>query len=110
VHALDDPTLKLVETDVAAGRALSVQCAGCHGVGLQATGAPGPDLRESAVAFNPRSLTALLKSGALIGHGMPRFQNLTDAEIGELYAYIRAKAREALGKRTKDDTAPRSAL
>jgi quinohemoprotein ethanol dehydrogenase len=110
VHALDDPKLKLNEVDVAAGRALSVQCAACHGVGLQATGTPGPDLRESAIAFKLDSFTTLLKSGALLEQGMPRFQQLSDDQIRELYAYVRAKAREALGKRQKDDTAPHPEL
>jgi quinohemoprotein ethanol dehydrogenase len=98
VHALDDPTLKLNEADVAAGRVLSVQCAACHGVGLQATGTPGPDLRESAIALKIDSFTTLLKSGALLDQGMPRFQQLTDDQIRQLHAYIRAKAREVLSK------------
>ena len=106
VRALDDPAFKLNEADVLAGRALSVQCAACHGVGLQATGTPGPDLRESSIALNLNSFSALLKSGALLERGMPRFQSLSDDEIRDLYAYIRAKAREVLGKRPKDNTAP----
>jgi quinohemoprotein ethanol dehydrogenase len=110
VHALDDPTLKLNEADVTAGRALSVQCAACHGVGLQSTGTPGPDLRESAIALKLDSFTTLLRSGALLEQGMPRFQQLTDDQIRELYAYVRAKAREALGTRSKDDTAPHPQL
>jgi quinohemoprotein ethanol dehydrogenase len=110
VHALDDPTLKLNEADIAAGRALSIQCAACHGVGLQATGTPGPDLRESAIALKIDSFATLLKSGVLLDRGMPRFQQLTDDQIRQLHAYIRAKAREALGKRAKDDTAPHPQL
>jgi quinohemoprotein ethanol dehydrogenase len=110
VHALDDPAFKLNEADVSAGRALSIQCAACHGVGLQATGTPGPDLRESAIALKLDSFTTLLKSGALLEQGMPRFQQLTDDQIRQLYAYVRAKAREALGKRAKDDTAPHPQL
>ena len=110
VHALDNPALKLNEEHVAAGRALSVQCAACHGVGLQATGTPGPDLRESAIALNLDSFSTLLKTGALLEQGMPRFQMLTDDQIRDLYAYIRARAREALGKRAKNDTAPHPQL
>ena len=37
--------------------------------------------------------------------GMPRFDMLTDDEIRQLHAYIRARAREALGKRQPDDRA-----
>ena len=110
VHALDDPALTLDEDDVLAGRALSVQCAACHGVGLQATGTPGPDLRESAIALDLDSFRALLQSGPLMSRGMPRFENLTEDQIRQLHAYIRANAREALGKREKDDTAPSAKL
>ncbi|MFC0203365.1 PQQ-dependent dehydrogenase, methanol/ethanol family [Novosphingobium soli] len=106
IAALDDPALKLDEADVAAGRELSVRCAACHGVGLQATGTPGPDLRESGIALDLASFTELLRSGALIERGMPRFDGLSEAEIRQLHAFIRAKAREALGKRARDDSAP----
>ncbi|MDE8653616.1 PQQ-dependent dehydrogenase, methanol/ethanol family [Novosphingobium album (ex Liu et al. 2023)] len=106
VSALDDPDYKLVEADVQAGRALSIRCAACHGVGLQATGTPGPDLRESAIALNLDSFSTLLKTGALIERGMPRFDMLSDDEIRQLHAYVRAKAREALGKRAKEANAP----
>ena len=97
VHALDDPKLVLDPKDVAAGRALSVQCAACHGVGLHSTGTPAPDLRESGIALQLDSLRDLLKSGALMDQGMPRFEYLTDDQTRQLYAYIRYRAREALG-------------
>lgn len=103
VNALDDPKLKLNEADVAAGRALYVQCAACHGVGLQSTGTPGPDLRESAIALNLDTFRTVLKEGPLMARGMPRFDMLTDEQIRQLHAYIRAGAREVLGKRPKSD-------
>jgi len=99
VHALDNPGLVLNETDVAAGRGLSIQCAACHGIGLHATGTPGPDLRESAIALDFNNFRTLLKEGPLMERGMPRFEMLTDEQIRQLYAYVRAKAREALGTR-----------
>lgn len=70
---------------------------------MHATGTPGPDLRESAIALSLDSLSELLKSGALMERGMPRFEALTDEQIRALYAYIRAKAREALGTRGNTD-------
>lgn len=106
VAALDDPDLVLNEADVAAGRALSVRCAACHGVGFHSAGTPGPDLRESAMALNVDAFGALLKSGALIERGMPRFEMLTDDEIRQLHAYIRSRARVALGKRKDDGATP----
>src|SRR5262249_48060540 len=64
VHAVDDPALVLNEADVQAGKGLSVQCAACHGIALQATGTPGPDLRESGIALRLDTFSQLLKSGA----------------------------------------------
>ena len=111
VNALDDPDLVLDEADVAAGRALSVRCAACHGVGMHATGTPGPDLRESAIALDLDAFSALLKEGTLLERGMPRFEMLSDEEIRQLHAYIRARAREALGLRRESAAAgPRPML
>jgi quinohemoprotein ethanol dehydrogenase len=106
VRALDDPALKLDEADVAAGRGLSIQCAACHGAGMHATGTPGPDLRESGIALDLASFRDLLKSGALMSQGMPRFEYLTDDQTRQLHAYIRAKAREALGLRKVEAQGP----
>jgi quinohemoprotein ethanol dehydrogenase len=107
IHAVDDPSLVISEDDVSAGRALSVQCAACHGVGFYSPGAPGPDLRESGIALSLDSFSQLLKSGALMQNGMPRFQYLSDEQIRQLHAYIRARAREVLGTRKSGgDAAP----
>jgi quinohemoprotein ethanol dehydrogenase len=103
VHALDDAALRLDEGDVATGRALFVQCAACHGAGVHATGTPGPDLRESGIALDLASFRELLKTGALMERGMPRFEYLTDDQTRAIHAYIRSKARESLGLRRKDD-------
>ena len=48
----------------------------------------------------------MLKSGALMDQGMPRFEKLTDELIRQIYSYIRAKAREQLGTRAKDNSRP----
>jgi quinohemoprotein ethanol dehydrogenase len=104
IHAVDDPKLVLNEADIAAGRILSVQCAACHGVGFNSPGTPGPDLRGSGIALDLASFGHLLKTGALLQNGMPRFENLTDEQIRQLHAYIRARAREALGTRKETNT------
>ena len=111
IDALDDPELVLDEADIAAGRTLSIRCAACHGVGVQATGTPGPDLRESAIALQLDNLSELLKTGSLIETGMPRFDMLTDDEIRQLHAYIRKRARDALGEGDgEEESAPRPML
>jgi quinohemoprotein ethanol dehydrogenase len=108
VEALDDAALVLNEADVAAGRALSVQCAACHGIGFHATGAPGPDLRESAIALRLDTFAPFVKAGHMEA-GMPSFPTLTDEQLRQLHAYIRAQAREVLGLRKASDTPPPNA-
>jgi len=98
-YALDDPKLVLNEADVQAGRALSIRCASCHGVGFVSPGTPGPDLRESGIALDLAAFTQVVKEGRM-DVGMPAFEGqLTESEIRQLYAYIRARSREALGLR-----------
>jgi quinohemoprotein ethanol dehydrogenase len=96
VHALDDPKLNLRPEDVAAGRELFRTCAACHGRDLVGVGAPGPDLRESRIALDPEMFWTVVQDGALVERGMPQFADLTPQQMVQLYAYIRAGAREAL--------------
>ncbi len=104
VNALDDPDLVLDEADVAAGRALHLVCASCHGAGFRAAGAPGPDLRESAIAVRLDTFTQLVREGRL-EKGMPNYTWLTEDQIRQLHSYVRARAREVLGKRKPYDPA-----
>ena len=96
VHPLDDPAVVLNPADVAAGDTLyHLGCNGCHGGGLQSSGAPGPDLRESAIALDKEAMWQVLHEGSLLSKGMPRFENFTREQVHQIYSYIRAKAREA---------------
>ncbi len=97
VHALDDPALTLTPAAVALGaRTYNRICTSCHGAGVISTGG-APDLRESAVAFDRASFTALLRQGSLVPRGMPKFDDFSPAQIDGLYQYIRQAAREAKG-------------
>jgi quinohemoprotein ethanol dehydrogenase len=98
VEALDDPDLVINESDVAAGKGLSIACMSCHGAGFRGAGSPGPDLRESAIALRLDTFTQMLKSGRM-DKGMPQFGWMTDVQIRQLHAYLRARAREQLGLR-----------
>jgi quinohemoprotein ethanol dehydrogenase len=99
---LDDPKLKLDAADVARGEMLfTANCASCHGLGAISAGAPAPDLRESAVALDRDGLWSVLHEGALLSRGMPRFENFDATQVGQIYAYIRAQARLALGARAE---------
>lgn len=108
VNALDDPALVLNEADVAAGRAISVQCAACHGIGFHATGTPAPDLRESGITLRLDTFAPFVKAGRMEA-GMPSFPTLTDEQLRQLHAYIRAQSREVLGLRKPSGTPPPNA-
>jgi quinohemoprotein ethanol dehydrogenase len=97
VHARDNPTVQIKASDVDIGHDLFRACAPCHGLNLVSGGAPAPDLRESALALDPQALYSVVHDGALIQQGMPRFEDLTREQILQVYAYIRAGARNALG-------------
>jgi quinohemoprotein ethanol dehydrogenase len=97
VHPLDDPDLVLDPAAVAAGDALyHGACLGCHGGNLMSSGAPGPDLRESAIALDPEALWQVLHDGTLLPRGMPRFPQYTRDQVRQLHSYIRSGAREEL--------------
>jgi quinohemoprotein ethanol dehydrogenase len=99
VHAVDDPAIKLDPADIAAGQNLFLACAACHGRNLVSAGGPGPDLRESVVALQQDRLWSVLHDGVLMSRGMPRYDSFTRDQMRQLYAYIRAGAREVLGTR-----------
>jgi quinohemoprotein ethanol dehydrogenase len=58
--------------------------------------------------MDPEAFWTVLHEGALIQQGMPKFDNLTRQQAMQIYAYIRAGAREALGK-PQPVAAPKSA-
>ena len=62
---------------------------------------PAPDLRESAIALDPRSFQAVVHDGALLQRGMPQFEMFSNTQVNQLYAYIRSRARVALESRAK---------
>jgi quinohemoprotein ethanol dehydrogenase len=97
VHAVDNPTIKLEDAAIVQGHALSIACFACHGPAFNGTGSPGPDLRESKLALSEDAVWSVLHDGALMQRGMPRFDMFTRDHVHELYMYIRAAAREALG-------------
>lgn len=52
-----------------------------------------------------RLLALDAKTSALIEHGMPRLEMLSDTEARQHLAYMRARAREALDTREPDSLA-----
>lgn len=55
-----------------------------------------PDLRESSLALSFEAFRVLLREGALASAGMPKYDDLNDADLRALHAYIRQGARAAL--------------
>ena len=111
-YALDDPKIFLNEKDVLIGRGISIACASCHGAGFRGSGAPGSDLRESGIALDFPSFRQVVKEGRMQS-GMPAFQWMTDDQIRQVWSYIRARSREALGVRkpaAQGQAAARAAL
>jgi quinohemoprotein ethanol dehydrogenase len=107
VHPADsDPSVKLDADAAARGeRSFSVNCGGCHGLAAISAGAPGPDLRESRAALDPKALWSILHDGALLPRGMPRFDKLDAGQVEEISAYIRLKQRAVLnGQSTPPDS------
>jgi quinohemoprotein ethanol dehydrogenase len=97
VTALDDPTLQIDPLRARSGRAIyQGNCAYCHGRFLVSPGGPAPDLRESPIALNWSSFLAVVKDGALLNQLMPRFQELPDHQLRDVYLYIRSGSRQIL--------------
>jgi quinohemoprotein ethanol dehydrogenase len=95
VQALDDPAIKLDDVDVHRGESLfNAKCAACHGLNAVSAGPPGPDLRESQVALRREALYSVVHDGAIAQRGMPPFAELDATQVAQMYAYIRARARD----------------
>jgi quinohemoprotein ethanol dehydrogenase len=97
VAALDDPALNIDVGSAMLGKGMSIACMSCHGAGFRGAGAPGPDLRESAVALDYESFSAFVRQGNY-ARGMPAYPWLSEEQMRGLHSYLRHRAREALGK------------
>jgi quinohemoprotein ethanol dehydrogenase len=66
-------------------------CFFCHGAAA-ISGGSAPDLRKSSAIVSQDTFKAIVQSGALLSVGMPRFDNLNDAQLEGIRAYLRAQA------------------
>jgi quinohemoprotein ethanol dehydrogenase len=76
-------------------------CAVCHGGAAVSNGAGGPDLRASAAAMDWATFRSVVADGALLPAGMPMFNDLNEAELRDLHAYLRQQAGLARGAAQK---------
>ncbi|MEN2791332.1 PQQ-dependent dehydrogenase, methanol/ethanol family [Sphingomonas oligophenolica] len=98
---LDDPALKIDTATAARGATdFADRCASCHG-GAARSGGAAPDLPRSSIPMDADAFKAVLHDGVLTSRGMPRFAELSDAELEALRLYIRQRARELIAEQAK---------
>ncbi len=99
---LDAPDFKVdaAKARVGAGVWNSSMCLGCHGF-VMIAGGMAPDLRASPVPLSTEAFRSIVRDGTLQQLGMPKYDQLTDAQLEGLQHYIRQRARE-----TMSSTAP----
>ncbi len=83
---------------------LASVCIICHGTDA-ISGGTAPDLRYSPIPSNREAFNAIVRDGALVSRGMPRFEELTDQQLESIRQYLRARARQTAENRemTKQD-------
>ncbi|MCB2015704.1 MAG: PQQ-dependent dehydrogenase, methanol/ethanol family [Sphingobium sp.] len=70
----------------------SETCRICHGAGAAATGPTAPDLRASGITLDLNAFKMVL-NGALVERQMPKYDDLSEDEMRDLFMYIRSEAR-----------------
>ncbi|MDB5687379.1 MAG: quinohemoprotein ethanol dehydrogenase [Rhizorhabdus sp.] len=73
-------------------RLYAQSCQYCHGQGV-ASGGSAPDLRASDVIASPEIFEQIVGAGALVQAGMPRFAELSPADLAALRHYIMAQSQ-----------------
>jgi quinohemoprotein ethanol dehydrogenase len=92
-----DPTFKPDPAHFMPGaKAFSVHCLTCHG-SLAVGSTQGPDLRRSAIPQDRAAFVQIVRGGTLQAQGMPKFAELTDAQLDDIRYYIRAQAAQLRG-------------
>lgn len=98
-QAVADPDFRADPPSVARGAMVfGMNCVFCHGIDAVAGGA-APDLRASSVILDDEALASVLRDGALVPAGMPRFEEFGDQARADLRQYLRSQAAD--WRRTK---------
>jgi quinohemoprotein ethanol dehydrogenase len=93
VTPVDDPAF-VVDADKARAGAtvFGGRCTVCHGLGAVASGY-APDLRASAIPLSAEAFADVVQRGSLELRGMPKYDELTSADLEALRHYLRSRAR-----------------
>jgi quinohemoprotein ethanol dehydrogenase len=81
------------------GVSYAKNCFFCHGAGAIGGGS-APDLRASSALVSAEAFHHIVSEGALLTAGMPRFENLDEAELQSMRQYLRAQAAKLRAKPT----------
>jgi quinohemoprotein ethanol dehydrogenase len=94
------PEFKIDPSLAEAGAHEYVRCVLCHGTAVIA-GGNAPDLRASRVPLSAAGFAAIVRDGSLVSRGMPRFAELSDAQLDSLRHFVRAQARQSQATQTQ---------
>jgi hypothetical protein len=90
---VDDPNLRSDLRSAEAGQSIyNRRCVSCHGISV-VSGTHAPDLRRSSVPLSREAFAAVVRDGAIVAEGMPRFEELTAKDCDHLRQYIRTEAK-----------------
>jgi quinohemoprotein ethanol dehydrogenase len=92
-----DPEFKRDEGAERRGALYFHRCANCHGFGAIAGGA-APELRASSIILSASAFARIVKQGAFLERGMPRFEELSNVEIEDIRQYLRSRAKDSATK------------
>ncbi|MCZ4344168.1 PQQ-dependent dehydrogenase, methanol/ethanol family [Sphingomonadaceae bacterium G21617-S1] len=70
------------------------RCSSCHGFDA-VSGGTAPDLLRSAVVQSQDTFEAIVRGGALVANGMPKFEELSPDDLGIVRHYLRSRAATA---------------
>ncbi|WP_233204182.1 PQQ-dependent dehydrogenase, methanol/ethanol family [Novosphingobium sp. HII-3] len=102
--AFDDPGFKPDAPKAARGEGIfGGRCAVCHGTAVIA-GGTAPDLRVSPIPADPTAFAEVVRNGALVPAGMPKFGEFTPDQLEALRHYIRTRANALRSGRGEEDT------
>jgi quinohemoprotein ethanol dehydrogenase len=90
----DDPDFKADKASYERGWAsFGKNCFICHGInGLG--GGTAPDLRGSVIKLDAGAFEQVVRQGALVPNGMPRFEEMTDQQLTDMRQYLRTVAQD----------------